>query len=92
MNYVMLAMIVAFGGFWYYNDVILAEKRNADPVYQAERQAERAESFGERTEYIKDTSTGICFALMRGVTHGLGLATVDCELLNSARVIEFQSH
>jgi hypothetical protein len=45
----------------------------------------------EHTQYVKDTTTGICFARQRSGPHGLALATVDCNALSNVDIIEFSS-
>lgn len=68
------------------------------PEYQAKREAEHRQSvidhisnrMTEKTVYVRDITTGICFARTTS-GHGLGLATVDCNLLSNVDVIEFAS-
>lgn len=45
----------------------------------------------ENTQYVKDTTTGICFARQRSGPHGLALTTVDCNALANVPVVEFSS-
>jgi len=88
-GYTIAALIlVVFFSYGYYSEVILAEGRAVDPVYQAERRAERASYFGENMEYIKDTSTNLCFARMTS-GHQISIATVDCGMLAGIQVFEF---
>jgi hypothetical protein len=83
--------LISFAGFWYYNDVVLAEQRSKDPEYQAEIQEKRADYLSNNTEYIRDVSTGVCFARMTSPPHGMGIATVDCDKLDNVPVTDFNS-
>jgi hypothetical protein len=60
------------------------------PEYQQELIEERKSRLAESMKYIRDSTTGICFARMAS-GHGIGLATVDCEKLSDVPVIEFSS-
>lgn len=51
----------------------------------------RSENYSEQMHYIRDNSTGICFGVIPGSPHGLGLATVDCAALTTVEILEFKS-
>jgi hypothetical protein len=64
----------------------------ASPEGKTELQQQYVDRLGERVEYMKDMSTGICFAYMDSAgPHGLGFATVDCDLLHNVTVMTFSS-
>jgi hypothetical protein len=82
-----LPIIVAIS-LWMY----VENKHQASPDGQAELQQQYVDRLGERVEYMKDLSTGICFAYMDSAgPHGLGFATVDCGQLQTVPVTEFTS-
>ena len=67
------------------------EERKTNPEYQAQQLELKAQYYRDNTSYIRDMTTGICFARMTAPPHGMGIATVDCTLLIGIPVTDFYS-
>lgn len=91
MKYIIFLIFAAFIAIWVHNDLY----RIKTPEYQAQAEIRYNDhlvsEMNESVRYLRDMTTGICFAKAWLGTHGFGFATVDCDKLTNVQVIDFAS-
>lgn len=84
--------VLGYAGYAVYNfEQPTPEQIAQRAAEQAERQRQELVDRMTDIRFFRDTTTGLCFAYLRGTSHGLGLDTVDCTTLSNSSVTEFTS-
>ena len=72
-----------------YWGIYTINKHANSPEGQAEYEQQYKDHLSSKLEYMRDNSTGICFALMIG--RSSSISAVDCSLLTNVPIIEIAS-
>lgn len=90
-KYMTFMFFAGFIAWWVYHDAYHIKT----PEYQAQAEIRSnnslASQLNESVRYLRDTTTGICFAKASVGVHGFGFATVDCDKLTNVQIIDFAS-